>query len=126
MIIRNAVKIIMASLLLISSGVLLAQDGAEMMEKLKKLEKCMQGLDQTELRRLEKQSVEVQSEISALCASGQQAQAQAKAITFAEQMVESLAIKQFKKCAKDMEDMMPAIPLLDMPTDYDEINVCNL
>lgn len=123
---KNAVKIIMASLLLITSGMLLAQDGAEMMEKLKKLEKCMQGLDQTELRRLEQYSVEIQSDIGALCASGQQAQAQAKAIAFAEQMADSLAIKQFKKCAKDMEDMMPAMPLLDMPTDYDEINVCNL
>jgi hypothetical protein len=115
----------MTFIFLTYSGMLFAQDGAGLMKKLKKMEKCMQGLDRTELKRMEHESVQVQSKMTALCDSGKQAEARVIAIDFSEQVTKSLTIKQFKKCAKTMEGIMPAMPLLDMPVDFGEINVCN-
>ena len=102
----------------------IAQDAEEMAERLQKVQVCMQELDRTELKRIEAEFQTLQTDIKQLCDSGKQEQAQQKAFAFAEELESSLVIKQTKKCAEIMGDMMPDFPLLDMPDDYGELNVC--
>ena len=101
-----------------------AQDTKEMMERLEKAQACMHDLDRTELKRVQAQFQALQADIKQLCDSGQSDQAKTKAVAFAEELDDSLVIDQVKKCAKIMGDMMPEMPLLDVPDDYGEINIC--
>jgi hypothetical protein len=84
----------------------------------------MQELDRTELKRVESEFTTLQTQVQQLCNDGKTDQAQKKALAFAEELEGSLVLKQVKKCAKIMGDMMPELPLLDMPDDYGDVNVC--
>ncbi len=122
---KKGLSLIAVMLLLLSSNSF-AQDAQEMMERLQKVQNCMNELDHTELKRVEAEFESLQTDIKQLCGSGKPDQAQDKALAFAKELEGSLVIKQVKKCAKIMGDMMPDLALLNLPDDYGELNVCGL
>lgn len=103
-----------------------AQDPDLMMKKLQEMQTCMGNIDKTELKQLEQQSKQLQSEVSSLCSSGNTDAAQKKALSFANDAKDSKALKQLSQCAEIMAGVIPVDAHAKMIETYGagDSNVC--
>ena len=92
-------------------------DMQNMMQKAQEMQACMQGVDQSRLQQLEQQARQLETEVKALCDSGERDAAQQQAITFARDMHNNPDIQKIMKCGEQMRDMMPPIPYLDQASE---------
>jgi len=88
-------------------------DMQNMMQQAQKMQTCMQGIDQSRLQAFEQQAGKVEAEVTSLCGSGKRADAQQKAIAFAQEMSSNPDIRKIMECGKMMNGMMPKMPFTD-------------
>ena len=73
----------------------------------------MQNVDEAKLEEIERRSTQIESEVKSLCASGKRAEAQAKAMAFAQEMAKNPTVQAMGKCGEMMKGMMPKVPFTD-------------
>jgi hypothetical protein len=100
-------------------------DVQNMMQQMQKVQECMQSIDQSQLEELQKRSEQASSEIDALCAAGDRAKAQKKAIAFAKEAATFPAMKQMQKCGKLVQGELPGMPTNFEQKDFSETHVCD-
>ena len=101
-----------------------AQDMEKMMQAMQQMQTCMQAIDQSELEQLEQQSLKLQQDIKSLCASGNSAEAQRRAVAFGLSVSQSASMQQMSKCAELMAGMIPANPYAYLAKDYSNVDIC--
>ena len=102
-------------------------DMQNMMLQMQKMQACMQGVDQSKLQQLEQQARQVETEVKALCNSGERDNAQHEAVSFAREMLDNPDIQKVMKCGEQMRGMMPQMPFMDQAsnTDPSSNHVCD-
>ena len=107
-------------------------DMQKMMMQMQEMQACMQTIDQSELKALEKRSMQFESDVKAMCSRGESSKALAKAMEFSKEVTNSPAMKTLRKCTEglqetmaSMKSMMPPMPLLDKDYDYTKHDVCD-
>jgi hypothetical protein len=102
-------------------------DMQEMMKNAQEMQVCMQGVDQSKLQQLEQQARQVETEVKALCNSGERDTAQNEAVSFAREMLDNPDIQKVMKCGEQMRGMMPQMPFMDQAsnTDPSSSHVCD-
>lgn len=120
---------LLLSLLLLSPVAAVAQDFPAMpqmdMQKLQQMQECMQQVDQKQLKAIENQQQQFDTEIRALCKSGKRDQAQQKAIAYAKKIMNNPAIKAMQKCGDIVRGMMPEMPVMQMEKELESQHVCD-
>ncbi len=101
------------------------EDMQKMMQPMLMMQSCMEDIDKTDMKALEKRSNQFQAEVKSLCASGKRDEAQAKAISFGKEMMEEPAMQTMRKCGEMMEGMMPKTPFMDQHEDDSDQHVCD-
>ena len=98
-----------------------------MMQNAQQMQACMQNIDQTELKAFERQGQQLNTDIETLCSTGKREEAQAKAISFAEDFIKSNAMIEMKKCTETMHDIVPDLTQMMQiqMDDFSEIHVCD-
>ena len=81
-----------------------------MMQKAQEMQACMNKVDRNEMEELEKQGKQLESDVKALCTSGQRAEAQSKVIAFIEEFKNSSSMKEIQKCGEMAKEIMSGFP----------------
>jgi predicted transcriptional regulator len=104
-------------------------DTTKMMQRMQEAQVCMEKIDQSELDALEKKANEFEAEMKSLCASGKRDEAQEKAMVYMNEIVNSSAVKEAKRCGEmmqgAMQGMMPDMPFMNEDKDYNSQHVCD-
>jgi hypothetical protein len=116
-------KGLIASLLLIVPVVAGAQnyqnmseaDMQKMMQQMQQAQACMASVDQSELKKFEQRTNQMEASVKALCASGKRDEAQQEAIAFGREVASTPAMQKMQECSKMMQGAMPGMPT---PHDY--------
>ena len=105
------------------------QDMQKMMAQIQEMTACMQGIDQNEIKALEQDSKQFESEVKALCNEGKRDQAQQQAIKFSKKMMDAPALVAMQKCTEkmnaSMKGMMPNMDPEEIAKDYSAGHVCD-
>lgn len=108
-------------------------DMQKMMQQMQEAQACMEKIDQAELEKLEKKSHQFEAEMKSLCASGQRAAAQDRAMGYMEEVVNSPVVKEARRCGEMMDGMMNGMmqgmkqqgSLMTEDKDYTNQHVCD-
>ncbi len=97
-----------------------------MMEKMQKLQDCIQEIDRTEITAAEERAKALMAEVKTLCADGKRDQAQQRVIRFSKELATIPALQELKRCGEISTGMAPTIPILDQYTvdDIAQYDVC--
>ncbi len=83
----------------------------KMMQAAQKMQTCMQGIDQSEINRLQKKGEALEKEVKALCQAGKRQKAQSVALKRGKAISSDPAMKKMMKCGQGMDgfiaDIMP-------------------
>ena len=99
------------------------QDPAAMERMMREAEaasKCMEGIDEKQLKALERRGQKMSDEIEQLCAAGKKDEALKKALAYSREMRDDATIKKLRECSKGMTEMMEGMPWAQMPGVKDE------
>ncbi len=100
----------------------------DLMAQIQEMTKCMQSIDQKEIKALEKESDKFSKEIKQLCESGKKNKAQEKAMQFRKEMMHSNALKVMRQCIEkapeSIKGMIPKMDLDEIVDDYSKESVC--
>ena len=94
-------------------------------QKMEKMQSCMDNIDEAKLKELERRSSQIEAEIKSLCASGKRAEAQEKAMAFGKEMADDPTIQAISKCGEMMKGMMPKVPFMDQGKGPSSTHVCD-
>lgn len=78
-------------------------------------QKCMAGIDQSELDALQKRAESASREIDRLCAAGKRDEALAKGLALSREMRSNATIKKMRECTKGMSEMMKGMMPTQLP-----------
>ncbi len=95
------------------------------MEKMEKMQACMEKIDEAKLKAIEQRSEKIDAEIKALCAGGKRAEAQEKAMAFGQEMAKDPTMQAMGKCGEMMKGMMPKVPYTDKGKGASGGHVCD-
>ena len=95
------------------------------MGKMQEAMACMQNIDQSGLKDLEREGKKMQLEIRSLCKSGNRDEAEAKAMAFGKDMMNRTEIKKMRECSKLAAGMLPKMPFEDFEKKYKNRHVCD-
>ena len=105
------------------------QDMQKMMAQIQEMTACMQNIDQNEIKALEQDSKQFESEVKALCNQGKRDQAQQQAIEFSKKMMKAPALVTMQKCTEkmtaSMKGMMPNMDPEEIAKDSSDRHVCD-
>lgn len=93
-------------------------DMQNMMQKAQEMQQCMAKIDKAELERLEERGNAMNDELERLCRAGREDDALAKAMDFSREMRTAPVVKQAQACAKDLPEMLAAMPFEQMAEQY--------
>jgi mannitol-specific phosphotransferase system IIBC component len=101
----------------------------DLMAQIQEMTKCMQSIDQKEIKALEHKSDKFSDKIKLLCESGKKSEAQEKAIQFRKEMMQSNALKVMRQCIEKAPDsikgMIPKMDFDEIVDDYSKKSVCD-
>ena len=102
-------------------------DMQNMMQQAQKMQVCMAGIDQSEMKKFEQRANQVQAKVETLCASGKRDEAQEEGIAFAREISSNESMKKMQTCSKMMEGMMPGMPTMpqDASGEGDNQHICD-
>jgi predicted transcriptional regulator len=104
-------------------------DMQKMMQQVQEAQACMEKIDQSELKKLEKKSQQFEAEMKSLCANGQRDAAQDRAMDYMKEVVNSPVVQQAKRCGEKMKGMMQGMnqpgSLMTEDRDYTNQHVCD-
>lgn len=127
----------LAWVLALASSLTLAQnyqgmseaDMQRMMQEMQKIQACVAGIDQQQLKDLEQRGRAMEAEIKTLCADGKRAKAEKTALAFGLEMSQHPVLKQMRGCRGQaptmMSNMMPKIPYTDRDKETSKRHVCD-
>ncbi|GMR18758.1 MAG: hypothetical protein BMS9Abin33_1199 [Gammaproteobacteria bacterium] len=101
------------------------KDMQQMMQQMEYMQKCMQNIDQSGMKALEKRAKKFEKEVKSLCKKGQRDQAQKKAISFGIDMSKAPVMQEMKKCGEQMSGVMEKMPFSKIVKDYSNRHVCD-
>ena len=101
-----------------------------MADQAKAAEKCMAGIEQSDLDALERKAREAQSEIERLCKEGKREQALAEGVTLAREMAKDETVVTLRECTKELGETMKkivpmSIPGIDDDSEPTESDICD-
>ena len=98
-----------------------------MMQKVQKMQACMQNIDQGQMKAIKQKGEQMGVEIKALCAAGKRSQAQAAVVSYGQDMMTNPTIQEMKKCAEIMKGVAPDMMKMTEPylEENSEVNVCD-
>ncbi|WP_305906619.1 hypothetical protein Q9L42_020080 [Methylomarinum sp. Ch1-1] len=97
----------------------------QMMQQMQNMQRCMQGIDQAEMKALEQRGRTMEAELRGLCAQGKREEAQTAALEFAMETAENSALQTMKKCGEQMQGLLPDLPLGPSRNDLKDRHVCD-
>jgi hypothetical protein len=77
------------------------------MQKIQKMQSCMEKVDQKKLKALEQRQAQFDAEMKSLCGRGKRDEAQKKAVLFEKEMKKHPAIQAVNKCGEIGKGMIP-------------------
>ncbi|WP_447970329.1 hypothetical protein [Nitrospira sp. M1] len=95
------------------------------MEQMQKAAACMERLDPSAFEELEQVGQKMKAEIDVLCRAGKRDEAQAKALTFAKEMMSRPEMKKMQECSKLAAGMMPKMPYQKIQEMGKDQHVCD-
>ena len=101
------------------------EDMEQMMQQMQKMKSCMENVDQSKLKALEKRSRQMEYEVKSLCASGKRDEAQKEAISFGKEIVNDPTMKIMRKCGDTMKDVMPKLSFTGLENDIKNRHICD-
>jgi hypothetical protein len=105
------------------------QEMEQMMAEVQKMQACLQTVDQSALKKLEEEQKTFEKEIKAMCASGDRDQAQAKAISYTKDIMNSPEIVKMRKCTENLtgmaKQMVPDMSFEALQKEFDKRHVCD-
>ena len=82
----------------------------KMMQQMQQAQACMAGVDQSELKKFEQRTNQMEASVKALCASGKRDEAQQEAIAFGREVASTPTMQKMQECGKMMQGAMPGMP----------------
>lgn len=117
-------KLILLSVLLIPGTVFAENNGGfdqqqmqALMQKAQEMQECMNNVDRSEIQALEVRGKQLELEVKKMCASGQRAEAQSKAIAFTKEFANSSSMKEIKKCGEMAKEVMSQFPKISQSSE---------
>jgi len=105
------------------------EDMQNMMAQLQEVQACMQTIDQNELKKLQEESKQFESEVKGLCAEGKRDKAQSMAMAYSKEVINSPAMDTMRKCTEKMsgamKGMMPDLSPEKIAKDFSNKHVCD-
>ena len=93
------------------------------------MQACLQGIDQSALKKLEEEQKTFEKEIKAMCASGDRDKAQDKAISYTKDIMNSPEIVKMRKCTENLtgmaKQMVPDMSFEALQKEFDKRHVCD-
>jgi len=83
----------------------------EMMENARKMQECLQNIDQKSMEAMEEKSRKIAQRIENLCRAGKRDQAQRFAIESGRELAASEEMRKMQECSKMMQGMKPPTTL---------------
>lgn len=102
-----------------------AQQNGDLMAQMLEMQHCLERVDKQQMLDLEQRGLALRDEVADLCANGQGADAQRKAMAFGRQIAESEVLKQVSLCTEQLVAMLPEMPLMDFEQDFSDLDVCD-
>jgi hypothetical protein len=100
-------------------------DMQNMMQQMKKMQACMEKVDQAKLQALGERSQQMEAEVRSLCASGKRDEAQRKAIAFGKQIANDASMQTMMKCTEGMKSMIPGISFKGLEEEAGDQHICD-
>ena len=86
----------------------------KMQQQAEAAQKCMEGIDQTQLEALRVRAEAAGKEIETLCKAGKKAEALSKGLELSRDLSADTTVKKIRECSKDMTEMMQDMPWAQM------------
>ncbi len=80
-------------------------DMKKMMQAMKKMQECMQKIDKTELKNIDKKYKKSQQKVQSLCAKGKKAQAKREFQKYTKKMMNNPVVKKLNQCTEIMKNL---------------------
>jgi hypothetical protein len=93
-------------------------DMQKMMQQAQAMQQCMAKIDEAELDQLEARGEEVRDQLEQLCKAGRESEALEVALDFGRELSAAPAVQQARACAKDLPQMLAAMPFQQMAEQY--------
>jgi len=77
-------------------------------------QKCVEGIDETQLEALRVRAEAAGKEIDTLCKAGKKTEALAKGLELSRELNADVTVKKIRECSKDMTEMMQDMPWAQM------------
>ena len=129
---KPRIKKILLSIFLCLPVVGMAQQMNEqdMHKMMAEMTACMQNIDQNEVKALEKDTKQFESEVKGLCKEGKRDEAQQQAIVYIKKIMNAPAWILMRKCTENimtasMKGMMPNMDPEEIAKDYSNRVVCD-
>jgi hypothetical protein len=91
-----------------------------MMQQAEAAQKCFANIDQSAMQDLQDSGQQMEAEIKALCAAGKRDEAMSRAMKYGKEMRDDPQLQEIRKCSEMMQGMMGQMPSPYMPPDTDE------
>lgn len=85
----------------------------ELMEKMGKMQQCMENIQQTEMKAFEKRARDMETQLKQLCARNERQKAQSVAMKFGMEMSQSPLMLKMRECRRHMPAMMEMPEFID-------------
>ena len=98
----------------------------EMQQMMQEMQSCMENIDQAKMKALEQRAKQFEAKFNKMCAAGKQDEAQAMAISFAQEITNDSTVQTLKKCSEMMSGMIPVQPFMEQDKYLEGDNVCDM
>ena len=97
----------------------------KMMQQMEKMQSCLENIDESELKALEKRTQKMEGEVQSLCASGERDAAQDKALAYGKEIRNDPVTKMLAKCGAMMKGAMPDVSFSHLEKAGAEYHICD-
>jgi len=101
-------------------------DMRDMMQQMQQFQTCIEQIDQSAMKEIDRRSVQIEAEIKSLCAQGKRDEAQEKAIVWGKEVDANPAVQEMIRCGEIMKGQLPDIPFMGLEEDYAGKHVCDM
>lgn len=98
----------------------------EMMQQMAEMQNCLMQIDYQEIAVMEQRSAELESQINALCAAGNETAAKNLAIEFSDQVMSSKTMQAMQQCVAGMPGMQDQLKVPDFRQELQRQSICDI
>jgi len=96
-----------------------------MAKKMQEMQKCMESINKADLAKVEKESIQFEKKIRALCSKGKRDQAQKEALSFGKKISKHPVMQSMNKCTESMRGSMQDMPMPGQDMDFTNRHACD-